>query len=326
VTTLTDRYVADTLRSVPEKSRGEIERELRSSIDDAMEARLGRGESREAAEVAVLTDLGDPAKLAAAYSGPPRYLIGPNSYHYYVRTLKVVLALLVPGSWALLLSVWVAGGSSFGNALITASAGALLVALLAVFWTTVGYAVVDCSEEARREVAAAFGATQGTWTPDRLPVSSSLRPIRVNVAVEAIVSGIVGITVVLAQRSLSPFSDAAGHAIPFINPDAWSFWMPAAIVIMIAWIVAEFVMLARGAWSPLGALAITACVTAYGGVSIYLMATGQIFNAAFFEKFGAAPWIAPGSISVAILILLTLIDSVTRIAKAWGLPIGNGRS
>ena len=39
MTTLTDRYIAATLRSVPEKSRGDLERELRASIGDAIDAR-----------------------------------------------------------------------------------------------------------------------------------------------------------------------------------------------------------------------------------------------------------------------------------------------
>lgn len=324
MTTLTDRYVADTLRSVPQKSRGEIERELRASIGDALEARLARGESREAAEVAVLTELGDPSKLAAEYSGPPRYLIGPNVYHAYVRTLLVGIAFFVPGAWSLILAAWVAGGAALPTAVITASVGALFVALLAAFWTTVGYAVVDRAEEARREVAAAFGAAPGVWTPDRLPTSTALRPIRAGDAVEAIVGGTIGIAIIFVQRSVSPFSDASGHAIPALNPELWNFWMPIALVIAAAWIVAEFVLLARGMWSPRIALAITALTIASGTIYICLLATGQLFNTAFFEKLGAAPWIAPGSISVIVMILLTVIDDGTRIAKLWGVPIGKG--
>lgn len=324
MTTLTDRYVAATLRSVPEKSRADIERELRASIGDAIDARVGRGEGREAAKVAVLTELGNPSRLAAEYSGPPRSLIGPNVFHSYVRTLSVVLTFTVPASWSLLLAVWVAGGDSLPTALLTASVGAMFVGLMAAFWTTVGYAVVDRSEEARKEMAAAFGVTPGGWTPDRLPATASIRPIRVNDAVEAIVGGTIGIAMIFVQRSVSPFSDASGHVIPVLNPDLWSFWIPVALAIAVAWIGAEFVMLARGAWTAQIALVISALAIASGTLYIYLLASGQLFNTAFFEKLGAAPWIAPGSISVLILILLTVIDDGTRIAKIWGAPIGKG--
>jgi hypothetical protein len=324
MTTLTDRYIAATLRSVPGKSRGDIERELRASIGDAVDARMSKGETHDAAESAVLTELGDPSRLAAEYSGPPRYLIGPNVYQAYVRTLGVALAIFVPGAWLLILAAWVAGGASVPNALLTACVGALLAGLLVAFWTTVGYAVVDGSEEARREVAAAFGVKAGAWTPDRLPTSTSLRPFRASDAVEAIVGGTMGIAFIFVQRSVSPFSDASGHAIPFLNPDLWSFWIPIALVIAAAWVGAEFIMLARGTWSPRIALAITIFAIASGTIYICLLATGQLFNAAFFEKFGAARWVAPGSALVLLMMLLTVIDDCTRIAKVWGVPVGKG--
>ncbi|MFC7484261.1 permease prefix domain 1-containing protein [Luedemannella flava] len=66
--TLTDRYVDATLRRLPERQRADIERELRASIEDAVEARVDGGEDPADAERAVLTGLGDPARLAAGYS------------------------------------------------------------------------------------------------------------------------------------------------------------------------------------------------------------------------------------------------------------------
>ena len=65
--TLTDRYVDATLRGVPQAKRADIERELRASIADAIDARADSGDSSADAEVAVLTELGDPARLAAGY-------------------------------------------------------------------------------------------------------------------------------------------------------------------------------------------------------------------------------------------------------------------
>jgi hypothetical protein len=324
MTTLTDRYIAATLRSVPGKARGDIERELRASIGDAVDARMEKGEPHDAAETTVLTELGDPSKLAAEYSGPPRYLIGPNVYHAYVRTLGVALAIFAPGAWLLVFAVWIASGASVPAALLTACVGALLAGLLVAFWTTAGYAVVDSSQEARREVAAAFGVKPGAWTPDRLPASTSLRPFRASDTVEAIVGGTMGIAFIFFQRLVSPFSDASGHPIPFLNPDLWSFWIPIALVIAAAWVGAEFVMLARGTWSPRIALAITAFAVASGAIYIYLLAAGQLFNTAFFEKFGAASWVAPGSVLVLLAMLLTVIDDCTRIAKVWGVPVGKG--
>jgi len=138
------------------------------------------------------------------------------------------------------------------------------------------------------------------------------------------VGGIIGIAFFFVQRSVSPFSDASGHVIPILSPDLWSFWAPIIVLVAVVWIVAEFVMLARGTWSPWTALAITALAVVTGAIYIGLLASGQFFNTAFFEKLGAAPWIAPGSISVTLMIILSVIDNGTRIAKVWGVPIGKG--
>ena len=58
--TLTDRYVAAAMRTVPESQRADLAAELRASIDDQIDARVDDGEAADAAERAVLTELGDP--------------------------------------------------------------------------------------------------------------------------------------------------------------------------------------------------------------------------------------------------------------------------
>ena len=325
MTTLTDRYVAAVLRAVPDKSRAEIERELRASIADALDAHIGNGEDRELAETAVLTELGDPSLLAREYAGPPHYLIGPNVYHAYVRTLGTLLAVFLPLSWSLLLAIWLLGGNSLLEALATASGGALTVGLLVAFWTTLAYSVVDRSAEARQELAAAFGSAPGMWGPERLPSSTAMRPGRQRASIEAVVGGAIGIVLLFVQRSVSPFSDPAGQPIPILNPELWSFWLPALIAIAAALVVTEFTALAVGSWSPWLAVLITLIQLASATGYIYLLATGSLFNPAFFDRLGLAGWIAAGSLPVLGLILLSAVDTGTRVAKLWGVSTGRSR-
>ena len=69
---LTDRYVNATVRSLDDEQRAEVERELRTTIEDMIDGRLQAGApSRPDAEREVLVELGDPVRLAAGYSGPP---------------------------------------------------------------------------------------------------------------------------------------------------------------------------------------------------------------------------------------------------------------
>src|SRR5262245_8394752 len=94
--TLTDRYVEATLRRVPAEKRPDIDKELRASIADAVDDRIEAGADRSEAEAAVLTELGDPARLAAGYADRPLYLIGPELFLDYVRFLRVLIITVVP--------------------------------------------------------------------------------------------------------------------------------------------------------------------------------------------------------------------------------------
>ena len=86
--TLTDRYVRAVLRNVPSGQRDELEREVRALVADAIEARAADGQlDPDAAERAALTELGDPAALAARYTGATLHLIGPQVYPIWLRTV-----------------------------------------------------------------------------------------------------------------------------------------------------------------------------------------------------------------------------------------------
>jgi hypothetical protein len=96
MTSLTERYLAATLRGIPAKQRPDVDRELRSSIADAIEDRVANGEDRAAAETAVLEELGNPTRLAAGMTGRPVYLIGPELFLAYRYILFLLLGIVVP--------------------------------------------------------------------------------------------------------------------------------------------------------------------------------------------------------------------------------------
>ena len=81
MTTLTDRYLAATLRSVPGSSAA-----TRSPPSCAPRSRTwsrtgsAAAQDAAAAEREVLTELGDPDKLAARYADRRLQLIGPTYY------------------------------------------------------------------------------------------------------------------------------------------------------------------------------------------------------------------------------------------------------
>lgn len=89
---LFDRYLNEVGRRLPRRKRDDIRDELRSALDDALEAR-DVDEPTQEDQVAVLREFGAPKVVAASYAGD-RYLIGPSLYPQFVFTMRVVLTVL----------------------------------------------------------------------------------------------------------------------------------------------------------------------------------------------------------------------------------------
>ena len=146
--TLTDRYVTATVRNLDDDQRVEVERELRTTIEDMIDGRLEAGAaSRPEAERAVLAELGDPLRLAAGYSGRPLYLIGPSVYPQWRRVLGLLLSTLVPLVTAVNLVVRLfvddVATDGIGPVVVGALATGFIVAVNVVFWVTVVFALAE---------------------------------------------------------------------------------------------------------------------------------------------------------------------------------------
>jgi hypothetical protein len=92
-----ERYLEAVTTKLQPKRRGEVERELRASILDALEAR-GASPDSEADVAAVLAELGEPSQVAAGYEPGQQYLIGPGLYPLFRRVIGVTLLTLVGAS------------------------------------------------------------------------------------------------------------------------------------------------------------------------------------------------------------------------------------
>ncbi len=89
---LIDRYVHQVGLYVRPKDRAEIEKELRSQIQDQIEDRYGDSPDRTDI-AAALKHLGDPRTMAASYSGE-QSLVGPELYPFLMTVLRFGLPLV----------------------------------------------------------------------------------------------------------------------------------------------------------------------------------------------------------------------------------------
>ena len=92
---LIDNYVSEVGRRLPEKTRKDIEAEIRSILQDMLDERsqkTGKPVDQEMT-LEVLKAYGAPEKVAATYQGE-RYLIGPKLYPIFMLVLRIVLVVV----------------------------------------------------------------------------------------------------------------------------------------------------------------------------------------------------------------------------------------
>ena len=272
-TTLTDRYVDAAMRTVPESGRGDLADELRVSIDDQIDARVDGGEPRDVAERAVLTDLGDPEKLAAEYTGRPLYLIGPRYYLEWWRLLKLLLWIVIPTAGLGVALARTLTGSDVGEIIGGTVVTLMTVALHVVFWTTLIFVVVERGWDrgARRPFTE--------WTVDQLPEP---RPQGVGFG------DMVASLVFLAITAGALIWDQVIGFVPtepglaFLNPALWPWWVGGLFVLMaLEGALAVVVYLFRGwTWSLAIVNAVIALAVAIP--ALVLLAQGMLINPEFF--------------------------------------------
>lgn len=93
---LIDRYVAQVGKHLPLlKGREDIEKELRSTLEDMLEERAEKADrpADEAMEIELLKEYGSPQKVAATYNPQP-YVIGPRMFSTFLMVLKIVIPIV----------------------------------------------------------------------------------------------------------------------------------------------------------------------------------------------------------------------------------------
>jgi hypothetical protein len=312
MTTLTDRYLAATLRSVPAARREEIATELRASIEDMIEGRSAGGQDTATAEREVLTELGNPAQLAARYADRRLQLIGPTYYLAWERLLKLLLSFVPAVVGVLVGLVEATDGKNPGGAVGAGIAAALQVVVQIAFWVTLVFAVIERTNTA---------LNLPEWTVDQLPDVRADRQITLTDTAAAIGWLVLVIAYLPLQHfhSFVPASD--GGNLPILDPALWSFWLPFLIAVLVATIGLEIAKYRAGRWTwPL--VAVNAVLDlAFAVPVVWLLLTDRLLNPEFVAHFD---WLGRGdnlnsvaTLAVVGTILVVLWDIVDSVVKAY---------
>jgi hypothetical protein len=278
---LTDRYVFTVLRRVPEPQRADLEKELRSSIADLVDAHVDSGATDAEAEEGALLELGDPDRFAASVTNSPQYLIGPESYPSWLRLLKFLLALIVPIAAVAHALVLVALGEGIGDVIAGLIGTAISASLHIAFWVTLVFVILERTGNPRHT------NWQRTWTPDQLPEYAHDRRTIGDLAAELVWIGILA-ALLIGQQFWS-FAVIRGESVPVLSPAEWSFWWPYMLVVLALDAAIAVWVWRRGGWSVLAAAVNTALGLAAAIPLVWLALTHRFFNPEFFESLGWTP-------------------------------------
>ncbi|MET7750237.1 permease prefix domain 1-containing protein [Micromonospora sp. NPDC005367] len=275
MTSLTDRYLAATLRAVPAARREEIATELRGSIEDMIDGRRADGRDAEAAEREVLTELGNPARLAARYADRRLQLIGPTYYLAWERLMKLLLS-FIPALVGVIVGLVEATDGNADDAIGAGIGTAIQTVVQIGFWVTLVFAVLERTNTSLNLPA---------WTVDQLQEDYVNRQIKPVDTVAAIGWLVLVIAYLPLQHFHSFVSGNGGGNLPILDPALWSFWLPFLMAVLVATIGLELAKFRAGRWTwPL--VGVNAALDlAFAVPVIWLISTDRLFNPDFVNRW-----------------------------------------
>jgi hypothetical protein len=266
-----DRYVNEVGQRLPANGRSDVEREIRSLIEDELAGRLeAQAESgapamdTEGTVLAVLQQFGAPEQMAARYH-TPRYLIGPTLFPIFRLVLGIVLAVML---FVNLLGLAVAASTGSVDPLIDTLINLFTSVLQAAGMVTLIFAVLE-------SLGVGIDSKPEAWNPRSLPpVKDPNRASRVEAAVEIAFTTavLVWANFYLNRGTGALLYNGEWQAIPLFTPEFLQY-IPWLTVVWGADILVNTVLLVRGRWEPATRVA-AIVVSAATGFLFYRMLVG----------------------------------------------------
>ncbi|MFV2177353.1 hypothetical protein ACFHW2_35390 [Actinomadura sp. LOL_016] len=291
---LTESYVQEVVRRVPADQRDDLAGELRATIADAVDGHAD--DDRAAAERAVLTEMGDPIRLAARYADRPLTLIGPELYPAYVRVLRLLLGGVLPFVTILLMVLEALDGANVGQVIAAGVGAVLAVGAQMIAWLTVVFAAVERVGDRTAPRA---------WTPDDL--SEPRRPDEgLRGACAAVVWDALLLFLLVWQHTTEPYR-VDGARLQVVDPDLWSGWIWPVVAGLVALITVNLVRIARRGWT----LPLAACHAAAQALLTlplaWIVYRQDFFNPEFLAEVDGVNWTDHDSAYTAVALIILAI-------------------
>jgi hypothetical protein len=326
---LVNRYVYAVTRSLPEKQSADIEKELKTLIDDMIEEN-DEPISYESKVQKVLVELGDPEMLADNYRGSKRYLIGPQFYEKYILVLKIVLIAVFAGiTMAIMAEGFFTKEQNELDVVKDYLAALFSGGLQAFAWTTIAFMIAERSYmNTEKGKAEKDNLEKSKWSPSELPVipeRKALIPIHEPV-ISIIFSTIFLVLLYNTPKVFSAYIKVENETIviPVFSQQAMQGFRIILISILLLLVLKEVLKLYSRRWTLKLSTAVAVISAISTILTLSIFTNSSVWNPDFPSEIMKHmklafdfidPWAKIKTGFVAVIIVAGVVDIITTLYK-----------
>ncbi len=253
-TNLINRYIAELGKRLPPRDRADIQKEIRSTLEDMLEerARAAGQAVDEEMVVSVLKEYGKPEAAAASYL-PERSLVGPQMYPIFSLVAWIVLSVL-----GIVLLVTMSIGSFSANLTpleVIKTIGAILLkvasALVSAFGSLViTFAILERIPAISKEFQQEKEDETQSWDPRSLPEVEDVESFSIPGLVAEIIFTGIALLIFNFFSNIIGFGFLVNGKWTFLSllSDAFFRYLPYIDALWLLHIVLDLVLLRQGRW------------------------------------------------------------------------------
>lgn len=325
---LIDRYVIEVGKHLPLiKGRKDIEKELRSTLEDTLEVRAQKSgrDADEAMEIELLKEYGSPQEVAATYNPHP-YLIGPRLFPLFLMVLKIVVTVITIVLLALTgiraVTETPMMGTEFVNIVGKGLAGIISAAIAAFGNIVLVFAIL---ERVLPDSQIDGMKTDGDWDPTTLTSEPEPDTVKRGDLVAEIAFTFLGLSI------LNLFPEILGmdifvknnlYFIPMFSAEFFKF-LPWINAIFLAEIALDIYLLRSALWTPVTRVVKILIEAASIALAVVILRTPNVvgFTTESFKNFPESSvdpekLVMIFNVSFSIVLLIVIIVAGIEIVKS----------
>ena len=267
-----NRYMYQVSRYLFCKNKEDIEKEIRSMIDDMLEAKCAGKEPTLDDIASVFSEIGKPRDLASQYVDSKNYLIGPLLYPIYLHVLKIVLFISLIAALALSFASLVSGTYTQDTF------GVIIDAALSSFASvTIIFVIIE-----RKGIHTDESISSQSVLP---PVPKSKNRIPVSSPIVSIIFSFIFMSLfVFTPEIFGIATSNTDGIIPVFAADGISSALPFIILFFSVGIIKSLFELIEGRYTVKLLLQTVLCNAGCGLLAFYILTSFSIWNPDFSEK------------------------------------------